>query len=317
MFVDREQGHTGIEDGVQESPRVIMDRRAETTTAPFTRLQRSVGAARVCFKRRGARTVLADAYQSGCCKLRFPAPHSGVAPEAVLLNTAGGLTDGDRIATEARWRAGTRASVTTQAAERIYRSRGAPARIANDIAVEDGAAALWLPQETILFDGARLSRRLTADIAAGGRLLACESTVFGRAAMGETVTHGLLNDAWRVRYAGRLVFADGFRLEGDMRDLLARPAVAGGAAAVATVIYVGDDTEAIGDPLREMLSACDSLAGCSVIGPVLVARLLGANGAALRRDLVAVLQGLLRLLNGHKDNEDMTAAADLPRVWFC
>lgn len=283
---------------------------------PLARLQRSAGRARVAFKRRDGRTVLEDVHQSGCCKLRFPRALPGALPEAVLVNTAGGLTDGDRIETHALWRAGTAAAVTTQAAERIYRSRGGPARVANRLHVEEGATAYWLPQEAILFDGGRLERRLDAEIAEGGGLLACESTVFGRRAMGETVEHGRLLDVWRVRHAGALVFADGLGLAGNIQAALARPALAGGAAAVASVIYVGDRAEAMREPLRDVLGRCACVAGCSVIGPVLVVRMLGMSGGALRRDLVNVLHAVPRLLGVRGPGERMTAAG-LPRVWSC
>ncbi len=287
---------------------------AESKVVPLARLQRSTGSARVSFKARDGVTVLEDVHQSGCCKLRFPRPEPGRCPEAVLLNTAGGLTDGDRVCVEATWKSGTRATVTTQAAERIYKSRGGPAHIGNTLDVEAGATALWLPQETILFDRGRFERRLEASVAETGRLLACESIIFGRAAMGEIIASGALFDAWRVRYGGRLVFADGLRLEGAMQETLARPAVAGGARAAATVIYVTADAEAMLEPVRATLGQAASLSGCSVIGPVLVARLLAPSGAVLRRDLVRLLQALLTLID---DTDKRLRPAALPRVWSC
>lgn len=284
---------------------------------PLARLQRAAGAARIAFKRRGSRTVLADIHQSGCCKVRFPAAEPGNAPEAVLINTSGGLTDGDRIETRGHWRAGTYALVTTQAAERIYRSRGQPARVDNRLIVEENATAFWLPQETILFDGGRLRRRLTAAIEEGGSLLACESTLFGRAAMGESVRGGSLRDIWRLRYGGRLVFADALALDGGIQAALARPALANGAAAMSTLIYAGEAAEALCGPLRDALAGSASPCGCSVNGPVLVARMLGQEGAGLRRDLIALLRCALDTLALRDDAADDGARAVLPRVWSC
>lgn len=285
--------------------------------APLERLQRSSGTARVSFKQREGLTVLEDVHQAGCCKIRFPKPLSGVAPEAVLINTAGGLTDGDRLETEVRWQAGTCATVTSQAAERVYRSRGEPALIANNLTVESDATGLWLPQETILFDGGRLARRLSADIAEGSRLLACESTMFGRRAMGETVERGTLLDRWRIRYGGRLVFADGLRLDGGIRETLSRPAVTGGAQAVASVIYAGRDAAAMAEPLRALLSGMASTAGCSAVGPVLVLRMVSASGAEMRTGLMQVLWAFLGLLADGNEQEGHPAGAALPRVWSC
>lgn len=276
-------------------------------------LQRSLGVARVAFKRRGADTVLGDVHQSGCCKVRFPRAETGAAPEAVFINTAGGLTDGDRLDSEAVWGRGTSAIVTSQAAERIYKSRAGLAKITNRLSVEPDATALWLPQETILFDRGRFSRRLEADVASSARLLACESTLFGRSAMGERVERGEIIDAWRVRRDGRLVFADGFHLEGDIRSALGRAAIGRGANATASVIYVDECASDYIEALRAVLDGMDSCAGCSAIGPVLVMRMLGQSGDALRRDLVHVLEFFLNRLGEGKTN----GTATLPRVWSC
>lgn len=278
-------------------------------------LQRSVGAARIAFKRRGAHTVLDDVYQAGCCKVRFPRAEPGADPEAVLINTAGGLTDGDVIETSARWGEGTRAVVTTQAAERIYRSRGANAHIANHLVVGTAATALWLPQETILFDGGRLKRRLEATIAEDGRLIACEATIFGRHAMGETIRTGAIQDIWRVQHGGKLVFADGFRLFGDMDQVLGRPGIADGAAAIATVIHVGHADEFLLDDLRTVSDALPVKAACSQLGSVIVARLLAPTGATMRSGLIGLLNVLLNRVE--PDQELRWRNCALPRVWNC
>ncbi len=283
--------------------------------ASATSLQRSVGEGRVAFKRRKSATVLDTVYQAGCCKIRFPGAEPGSPYEAVLLNTAGGLTDDDVFNTDVNWGADTHAVVTTQAAERVYKSRGVPARVENRLTVADGATALWLPQETIMFDGGRLSRRLEADIEQSGCLLACESVVFGRHAMGETVRDGFLLDVWRVRLGGRLVFADTLRLDGAVDETLSRPAVASGARAAASVICVRDDAAEMAEPLRAVVSGLRSTAGCSVVGPVLVTRILAADGAELRRDLMSVLSHLMAAVS--PDQSSREGAVCLPRVWSC
>lgn len=278
-------------------------------------LQRSVGEANVSFKQRDGNTVLDHVYQSGCCKVRFPRVEPDGTTEAVLLNTAGGLTDGDEVATRASWGVGARAIVTTQAAERIYRSRGANARITNRLDAREAATALWLPQETILFDGGRFSRRLVADVAAGASLIACEATVFGRHAMGEHVRTGVIEDSWRVRFDGRLVFADGFRLEGDMASSLDRPSIADGARAMATVIKVGGADEGKVSALRDIIDGLDCKASCTGVGPVMVVRILAGTGADMRCGLIEVLEFFLAERDGVTGRHSPSRA--LPRVWNC
>ena len=280
------------------------------------RLQRSVGRARVGFKRRGAATALADLHQAGCAKLRLPRRPAGTPGEAVIITTAGGLTDGDRFAVEARWGRGAAATVTTQAAERIYRSRGGDAVITNTLDVEPAAVAMWLPQETILFEGACVARTLDADVAPDAALFACESLVFGRGAMGETLQRGRVQDAWRVRIDGRLAFADGFALDGDAAPLqsqLDRPAIANGARAVATALLIVPEPLHWIDALRGALSRCNVTGGASIAGPVIVVRALAIDPADLRRALHSLLDAII----SGTGRSAPFAAFGRPRVFDC
>jgi urease accessory protein len=264
------------------------------------RLQRAQGAARIAFKRRGGQTRLEALFQSGASKIRLPNVASGQAPCAVLINSAGGLTGGDRMSLAVRMEAETRALVTTQACEKIYRSTGAEAEIATVFSLGEGARLDWLPQETILFNGARLSRRVDADLAPGATLLILEATIFGRAAHGETINSGLFRDRWRVRRDGRLVFADNPRFDWANAALLSRPAVLAGGAAVATMLLITSEPERHVQPLRQIFAGAG---GASAWNGKLLARVTAEGGAALRRILLPAL------------NELMDGAA-LPRMWL-
>lgn len=287
---------------------------------PAPALERSRGEVRLAFARRAGATGLADLYQSGCAKARLPRPEPGAACEAVLVNTAGGLTDGDRLTTDVTWSAASTAMVSSQAAERIYRCRAGAAQVSATLRADDDALAIWLPQETILFDGGRLLRRTEVDLSPRARMLACESLVFGRHAMGESVRAGAVFDAWRVRCGGRLVFADTLRLDGDIAENLQRSAVAAGAGALASVIYAGQRGDRLVDTLRRACGAGDgaraglrgsSCVSCSDLNPVVLVRILAADGQALRRRLVAVLSRAIEWI------AEGSPQLRLPRVWLC
>ena len=248
-------------------------------------LQRTQGAARVSFKAGVAGTRLDRLYQSGAAKLRFPHGPAGAPPQAVLINTAGGLTGGDRLAVAIELGAGTQAAVTTQACERIYRSVSGDAEVSATIAVGQNARLDWLPQETIVFDGGRLRRRLHAELAAGATLLALEAAVFGRTARGENVNTGLFHDRWRIYRQGRLVFADELHLDWANAGLLDRPAVLVGRA-MATMLFVADEADRHLAALRRILGDCG---GVSAWDGKLLARIAASDGAALRRVLVPAL----------------------------
>lgn len=266
--------------------------------APLPKMQRASGRARISFLLRGGATALDRLYQEGSAKLRLPKSHGSV-PEAVLINTAGGLTGGDSFTTEIILGPGTQAVATTQACERIYRSTGADAEVSTRIELGDNARLHWLPQETILFNRARLSRRLEADLADGAELLAVESVIYGRRAMAETVRSGFFHDRWRIRRRGRLVMAEDFRLDGAVADLLARPAILAGNAAMATLVHLSSDPQRHLDAVRAQLGESG---GASSWDGRLVARIAAPDGLSLRRRLIPVL----RLLSGGRP---------LPKVW--
>ena len=282
------------------------DHRPSVSPAP-PRLERARGRAEVGFARRDGVTRLERLFQEGQAKIRLPKVHGDEPATAVLINTAGGIAGGDRLNYAARFGAGTRALVTSQAAERVYRSSPTDGNldgvIETRLDVEAGARGEWLPQETILFDGAALSRRLEVEMASDASLLAVETIVFGRTAMGEEVRAARLVDRWRVRRGGRLVFADALRLDGDVQGVLSGSATGGGARAIATVLLVDASAEGRIDGVREVLSTARGEAGASAFDGLLVARLASADPTALRGDLVRLLLHIRE--------------AELPRVWSC
>jgi urease accessory protein len=188
--------------------------------------------------------------------------------------------------------------VTTAAAEKIYRSLGPDASIDVTAQLADGAALTWLPQETILFDRARLVRTVDITLAPSSTLLFAETVVFGRTAMGETVRQGLFTDRWRVRRGERLIFAENFRLDGAIADHLAESAIAKGHTAIGTVLLApGDDTAIAGvraaaDRFRREVGI--SAWSNSGTGGIALARLAAPDGALLRHDLAVLLSALGR-----------------------
>ena len=238
--------------------------------------------------------------EDGSLRVRFPGACAG-APEAVLVNTAGGIAGGDHFAVDLVLDAGAQLVVTTAAAEKIYRSLGPNACVDVTATLADGAELVWLPQETILFDRARLARTVAIALAPTATLVFAETIVFGRAAMGEAVHEGHLTDRWRVRRAGRLIFADNFRLDGPIADRLNQTAIAGGRAAIGTVLMAPGGDAAVAT-VRAAFGQFHGEVGISAWGGIALARLAAPNGAALRHDLVVLLSALGR--------------PALPRTWL-
>jgi urease accessory protein len=270
-----------------------------SSPGPSPRMQRASGESRVTFDLREGKTRLGDLYQRDPCRVLFPKSEPGEPPQAVMITTSGGVTGGDALKMSVEIGPGAEAVATTQAAEKIYRaSRGSdPCTIDVEVRVAEGATLDWLPQETIVFEGARLKRRTVAEVVEGGSLLACEMVVLGRGASGERFTSGLLIDAWSVRRPGRLVWTDTLRVEGETPD----GAGFGTANALATVIGVWDEPQLHFEKARTLLEAADKVrAGVTVVNGIMVARLLG--------EATEVRHATIRFLTAFR-------GCRLPRVW--
>ncbi|TVQ55798.1 MAG: urease accessory protein UreD [Rhodobacteraceae bacterium] len=250
---------------------------------------RADGSARVVAKRAGGRTRLADLYERGSAKIRLPRVE-GDALHAVVLNTAGGVTGGDRFAYAAEAGPGARLTLATQTAERAYRAQpDETGRIAVSLSVGDGARLEWLAQETILFDRCALRRTIDVDMAEGATLLLVEPVVLGRQAMGETVQSGFFSDFQRIRRGGRLVYADATRLAGAVAAQAARPAALGPNRAWASIVYVAPDAEERLDEARSLIAGGEG--GASAFDGLISARMVSSDGQELRRRLLRFLAG--------------------------
>jgi len=274
------------------------------------RHQRADGAATLSIDCEGGASRLRDLYQRAPCRLLFPEVEAGEPLQAVLLTTTGGLTGGDRTRVEFNVGARARATLTTQAAEKLYRALPGTPPVDCSLSVQAGPDAWieWLAQETIVFNGACLRRTFCADLAPGSRMLALESIVFGRQAMGEELRVGMLHDSWRIRRAGRLIWADAMRLEGDLAGLRAAPFGHGEARACATLLYAGPDCHELLEPVRGELGD-DAHSGATLIEDLLIVRFLDRDPARLRARTVTVA-GLIR-------HAAAGLARALPRVWYC
>jgi urease accessory protein len=239
-------------------------------------------------------------HESGSLRVRFPSPE-GEGLSAMLVNTAGGIAGGDRFDIAISMGEGAGLTLTTAAAEKIYRAPAEAAELNVALNVAAGAHLAWLPQETILFDGAKILRKIDIDLAEGASLLLCEIVVFGRKAMGETMRQGSFVDRWRVRRDGRLVFAETVRLEGDIGAKLAQPAIANGAAAIATALFFPGD-EALLERIRELADGFGGEVGLSSWNGFAMARFCAQDAVRLRADMMAVLGRASR--------------APLPRLWL-
>jgi urease accessory protein len=275
-------------------------------------MQRTQGSGRLSVKLSAGQSRIDRLFQEGSARIRVPRVPPGSPLEAVLINTAGGLTGGDRMQWNFEAGEGASMALSTQACEKTYKAHGlSEAHVAVKLKLNPSSSLAWLPQETILFDRARLVRTIEVDMVAGSRFLLVEPLVFGRLAMNESVNEGLFRDRWRIRHDGRLLHAEDMRLGPYIADALNRTAVAGGGLAMATVLMIAPEAEARLDAARQLIGTSG---GVSFIGPhrpgrpvmagtgKLLARLVAKDSYELRKVLVP----LIRLLN---------PLGGVPKVW--
>ncbi len=242
---------------------------------------------------------LEELYQSGCAKLMLPKTYDEMT-EAVMLNTSGGITGGDRLNVKIQVENGA-VVATSQTAERLYRSITEPAKIEITLRAYNAATLHWLPQETIIFDGAELDRTVCLDMSADSKCLLAETIVMGREAMGEDIRVCHFTDNWRLYREGQLFHAESLRLTDRVAEIMAVPAGGNGARLLSTILYAGFDAEQMAGLLNSVVEACSSKCAMSCWNDRLVIRLMSPHPRFARADI----KELLCALSGQP----------LPRVW--
>src|SRR3954471_21382953 len=195
--------------------------RTETTHAAAATFaaNRAQGAVRFDVRLQDGVTRRGVLHESGSLRVRFPSPEDD-GLSAVFVNTAGGIAGGDRFDIAISAGEGARLTLTTAGGAKVYCAADSAAQLDISLKAARGAHLSWLPQETILFDRARIARRIDINLADSASLLLCEIVVFGRSAMGERMLHGEFVDRWRLRRGDRLVFAETIRLDGEIGEKL-------------------------------------------------------------------------------------------------
>jgi urease accessory protein len=272
-------------------------------------LERANGAGRIVFTGSENGTRIADFYQKFPIGLVFPRIGDGSVKEAVIINSSGGIAGGDRLEIEGGALNHASVAVTTQAAEKIYRALDRPARIATKLKACGTAKLAWLPQETIVFNQARICRQTEIDLCSGAELIALEWLVLGRAAHGEEVVGGHILDSWRIKRDGHLIWADGFRVSGEVFAQMHRRALLSDWKAVGTLIYFGPGLDTRLRILREIAASLNCRCAATIVGAIIIVRIAAAASSDLRRGLRSLLEQFSRELG--------PGPFGVPKMWSC
>lgn len=256
------------------------------------------------FRQAGNRTVLARRRHVGPLVVQRPFYPEGPICHVYLVHPPGGIVGGDRLELQVDVEPGAHALLTTPAATRFYRAGPHPrATLTQSLTVRDGALE-WLPQETIVFEGARARSTTQVELAGEARFLGWEIACLGRPANGEGFAQGELAQDFLLYRDGEPLLLDRLRLGGESAALAASWGLAGNQAMGTLLMYPARAVELA--PLRQ-LARGGARHALSIVDEVLVCRALAAQAESLRQLFTALWLGLRESLLGR--------AAVAPRIW--
>jgi urease accessory protein len=272
-------------------------------------LQRAQGSGRIVVSSSERGTRITEIFQRSPIRIMFPRVGGAPVEEAVLINTTGGVAGGDCLECAVTTLANASITVTSQAAEKVYRALNEPAHIATKLKAHAGGRLAWLPQETIVFNWGRICRDTEIEVSSGAELLALEWLVLGRAAHGEEVVGGHISDSWRVRKDGRLIWADSFRVTDGVFPQLCRSALLSDCKAVATLIYFGPAIDIRLEFLRDVAASLNCQCAATSVGGLIVVRFAATFSSELRVALRSFLQQFSQELG--------SGPFRVPKMWSC
>jgi urease accessory protein len=272
-------------------------------------LQRANGLGRIVLRGSAGRTEVVDVYQKFPTRIMLPTIDDDAIKEAVVINAAGGVAGGDRLEFDVTVLGDSRVTVTSQAAEKIYRALDRPAQILTKLKACDAGRLAWLPQETIIFDSARIRRQTEIDLSTGTELMALEWLVLGRTAHGEEVKRGNICDRWLVKRDGRLVWADSFRITEETFPHLRRRALLSNYRVIGTLVYFGPNLERRLETLREVARSLGCNCAATLVNGLIVVRLAAETSSEVRILLICMLQ--------HFGRESDPGPFRVPKMWSC
>ncbi|MDP2902773.1 MAG: urease accessory protein UreD [Methylovulum sp.] len=254
------------------------------------------------FAHKNGKTVLAHRRHVGPLTVQRPFYPEGGVCHVYLLHPPGGVVAGDCLTIDIKAEAGSGALVTTPAAGKFYRSAGELAQQTVTLKVAAGASLEWLPQETIIYEGARVASQVRLELAAGARFIGWEVLAFGRPAANEGFTAGEVLLSWQVFRADALFYRE--RLTLDSNAFAARWGLNGHSACGTLFAYPAAAVQL--EAVRELIG--DSAGrGVTLMDDLLVCRALDTRADCLRDFFQQVWRVLRPAVIGRE--------ACAPRIW--
>ena len=258
------------------------------------------------FERAKDRSIVSRCRHNGPLRVQKPFyPEDGVC-HVYLLHPPGGVVGGDELSVSVSAGKGSAALITTPGATRVYRSAGPLSTIKYQLNVEAGASLEWLPQDSILYGGSRLSQEMEVRVASGSRFCGWDITSMGRPASGDHYSSGEFDQGFRLYVDSLPVLMERQRWRAGQEVLEASWGLSGHTVLGTFYGFPADDD--ILSHLRPRLE--DISAGeiaVTLVDDVLVVRALADDAVALRQVFTDIWLSVREMINGFPPGS--------PRVW--
>jgi len=252
-----------------------------------TKLERSQGTLDVQLKN----NEITKLFQSGSSKVLFPNSYNK-NNELVLINTTGGVTCNDTIHTNIKLQ-NSEASISTQAAEKIYAGIGDSANIDIDI-ILDNANLYWLPKELILFNNCKLKRRININLNNNSNLIFCETSIFGRKAMSEKLQNIYFSDIWKINSHKKLKHIEAINLNGKIQEVFNNKFAFNKNSSFSTILILGDFVESLSLDLKKIIHKITNiLCEISIWEKKIVIRSIASDNYDLKKTLNFILESII------------------------
>ena len=254
----------------------------------------------------GARTILQRSYHKGPLRVQRPFYPEDQLAHIYILHPPGGVVGGDRLSIQLELLPGAKVLSTTPGSGKFYLSAGRTARLEQRLHIKAGASLEWLPQENILFAGARLHTTTTIEVEDDGRFIGWDVTCLGRVSSHERFDRGKFYSRLMFYHNQRLLLVENQRVL-DEQSLEAAAGLRN--QPLQATLLAFPCTEELLQPVRAKLSVqgTSSLIAATVVDGLLVVRALGSNSEALRQQLISLWQVLRPLL--------LDRPVVQPRIW--
>ncbi len=250
------------------------------------------------------KTILSKRQRQGPLSVQRAFYPEGDVCHVYLLHPPGGVVGGDRLQIDIDLQPGAKALLTTPGATKFYLSAAQTATQQQVFNVANGAVLEWLPQENILFPGAKVESSLRINLMGNAKLAAWEIQCLGRPVIDEAFDHGVLDTHWQIFRDHQPLLIDRLRFNGASASFLSQLA----GQPVTGSFVISNVTPSQLDSLREQFPGdTDGRLGMTLIEDLLVIRYLG-NTTAQARDWFSHIWCELRA-------SSLGKAAVIPRIW--